>query len=107
MKITEHTRGSYRVIVIVDRLGITADLSPLRTRVQEAIAEGHKSVAIALTPDSFLSSRSLSVLLMSSDHVRDAGGEFVIIAPGADLRRFMAVTELGTYARICDSEDEL
>lgn len=66
----------------------------LRDRLSGAVDGGVKHLVLDLSDTTFVDSMTLGVLLGSSKHLRDRGGELRLVVPRAEIRRIFEITLL-------------
>ncbi|MBD3392612.1 MAG: hypothetical protein GF418_11015 [Chitinivibrionales bacterium] len=107
MQIRQYTRYGHRILHIEERVGLTSDIGCLREALKQAWREGHIHVAVSFTEGSFLSSRTLALLIESAEKATARGGSFTVIAPNTQIREVLAIFDLEWTLRTVTSENEL
>ena len=107
MNMVTYTRYGHRILRINERLGITTDVSDLREALRQAIEDGHLHVAVSLNGDSFLSSRTLALLIENAEKLTARGGSLSVIAPNSQILEVLAIFDLEWTLRTVKSESEL
>ncbi len=107
MEIDVHQTGEYRVFRILEDVGLNSELSFLKSRIEKNLADGAKNVAIAFTPESYLYTKSIAVLIACSEMIKDAGGHLAIIEANKDILDILSVIDFDKMIRIVDKESDL
>lgn len=107
MNIAVFVKYGHRIIRVVDPVGITSDISALRQAIDAAFTEGELHVAVSFHEDSFLSSRTLALLIESAEKATGRGGTMTIIAPNTQILEVLAIFDLEWTLRTVGSEKEL
>jgi anti-sigma B factor antagonist len=82
------------------------ELLTLRSTIAELVAEGRVWVALRLTGLASIDARGLGELVFTLTTLRARGGDLMLIAPTAAVRKMLAVTRLDTVFSLYDSELE-
>jgi hypothetical protein len=109
MLINTYTKGKFGVINVLEDLTLHANPSSLKTIVDDFASKGVLHVAFAFTPNTFPSSRLMSVLVTSREVLKKEGGTLAIIAPNEKMLDTFTVLNLahGDYFLLVDTEEEL
>jgi len=107
MNIKKYERNGFQVLNITEDLGIQSSLSDLKTIIANLMEKGIKRVAVMFTPNSYLSSESISVLVQSLELMRENGARLVIIRPGEQIGEALRITGLTDMVDFVDSEAQL
>ena len=78
----------------------------LRQTVLALLQDGHRAVALDLTPTGFIDSLGLGVIVAIWKRVRVHGGELAVVCPEPRLRRVFSVVELDTVLPMFDTVDD-
>jgi len=107
MKLAIYTRYGHRILRIDERVGITTDIFDLRRALADAYEHGHLHVAVSFDADSFLSSRTLALLIETAEKATARGGSLTVIAPNTQILEVLAIFDLEWTLRTVKSESEL
>jgi ABC-type transporter Mla MlaB component len=107
MEISAHTSNGYWVLRVEQTVGLTSDVSDIQNAIMEAFNDGNVHLAVSFCRDSFLSSRTLALLIESAEKATSIGGSFTVIAPNTQIKEVLAVFELGCTLKTVGSEEEL
>jgi anti-anti-sigma factor len=99
--------GDFTIINILDSLTLTSDITELRTLVVDNLQNNPPNIAIAFSEDSFLSSKSVSVLVTATELVRDAGGRMVIINPNDSIKHLLHIIAFDGLVDVVQSTSQL
>jgi hypothetical protein len=99
--------AEYRVLTATQDVNLYSDISELQEMVDQALADGVKHVAVRFTPNSYLLSRSMAVLVRCIEVVADEGGSFAILDPNEQILDFLAVVDQERKIRYYRDEQEL
>jgi anti-anti-sigma factor len=101
--------GDVAILDLTGRFVVTAgetEIPPLRSAVRKLIAEGRILLALNLKGLVSIDARGLGELACTLKTLRRCGGELILIAPTAVVRRMLSVTRLDQVFPSCDSEVE-
>lgn len=100
------TVGTWMVLAVAGELDL-ATAPGLRERVREMAPDGPLRVALDLTGVGFVDSSGLGAIVASLKHVRELGGELVLIAPDASpVAKLLSLTGLEpSIARVQTVDD--
>lgn len=107
MNIDIYKKGSYLVFRIRDDIGLSTDLIELRKMIERELAGGARYVALAFSPDSYLYTRSIAVLIACSEMIKDTGGHLAIVDANKDILDILSVIDFDKMIRIFSTEEEL
>ncbi|MBD3392614.1 MAG: STAS domain-containing protein [Chitinivibrionales bacterium] len=100
-------QNGYQIIRIAQTLDRGMDLSPLRSCIEQALAQGINRVALSLTPDSFLYSEILAHLVTYYKMVNAQGGSLWIVQANEKILFILETIGLSDLIHIVPSEDAL
>ena len=101
---TEALKG-YKIIRFMQDIGSNADISDILDTIKKEMESGKKRIALSFTKNSYLSSRSISVLIQCSEMIVEAGGDFAVISPNPDMLEVLAEMGLECKVKVYKSED--
>jgi anti-anti-sigma factor len=107
MRIDATSANGYRVLAIAEDLGLNSDLAQLRAAIDECLAKGLVRIALRFTPNSFLSTRAIAVLVQCVERVNDHAGRLAVLQPNGDIKHCLQVTRLDELFEVAETEDEL
>lgn len=88
------TAGTWAVLAVSGELDL-ATAPGLRERLREMTPEGPVKVALDLTAVGFVDSSGLGAIVACLKHVRELGGELVLVAPDASpIAKLLSLTGL-------------
>ena len=109
MEIRCRCKREVTILDLAGRLMVSpgdAELLTLRSTIAELVAEGRVWVALSLTGLASIDARGLGELVSTLMTLRAHGGNLMLIAPTAAVRKMLAVTRLDTVFSLYDSELE-
>ncbi|MBD3392436.1 MAG: STAS domain-containing protein [Chitinivibrionales bacterium] len=98
-------KNGFELIRMMQDVTINVDIGGLVGEVRNALAEGGQDIAIAFTPLSFLSTRSISVLVQCYEMVTDHGGALEIVTPNRDMLGVLETIGLECQIRVHETEE--
>jgi anti-sigma B factor antagonist len=109
MEIRSRCTREVTILDLAGRLRVSpgdTELLTLRSTIAELVAEGRVWVALRLTGLASIDARGLGELVFTLTTLRARGGDLMLIAPTAAVRKMLAVTRLDTVFSLYDSELE-
>jgi anti-anti-sigma factor len=100
-------QGSYRIVRMLDDVAVTSDISDLRASITDLLKQGARNIAIEFTSESYLSSRSASVLIACFEMIREHKGELAVINPNPTICHLLTIIDLERVIRVVESESAL
>jgi hypothetical protein len=100
-------RGDVLLMRCIDDVGLMSDLGPLYDMLRVNIARRQLHFCFAFSPNSFLYSQHLAVLVKCLERVRDVEGTLTILRPSADLMESLGWLDPGHSIRVIAHETEL
>ncbi|MBD3422597.1 MAG: hypothetical protein GF398_20980 [Chitinivibrionales bacterium] len=107
MNVALKQKAAHTIIAINDDIIMSSDIQELKGIVQQLLNEGKKSIALAFTQDSYLSTPSVRIIAQCFELIKDRQGAFTFIAPNRDIRDMLDILNLRVMVTIVGSEDEL
>jgi len=107
MEIHTTKYGNFHLIRIIDDIAVTSDIAELRDCVEELLEDGARNIAIGFTKESYLSSRSASILIACFEMIKEKGGELAIIRPNPTILHLLTIIDLEGVIRIVNSDEAL
>ena len=107
MRIETSALHGFQVLAVKEDLTMHSDCTPLRDKVSELIEQGNPRIAVSLTPDSFLCSRTIATMIQCVEYARDADGVFVLLKPSLEVVNAFKLVGILQLMKVCASEDEL
>lgn len=107
MRIEESSRHGYRVIRVTEDIVLTSDVGELREHLEKALQKGEKRVALGFTPNSYLYTEAIAVLVQCFELIQDAGGKLAIINPNEDILDVLRIAGFLDLVAVVKTEDEL
>ena len=100
------TMGTWMVLAVAGELDL-ATAPALRERVREMTPDGAMKVALDLTGVGFVDSSGLGAIVACLKHVRELGGELVLVAPDpSPVAKLLSLTGLEpSIARMLTVDD--
>ncbi|MBD3315743.1 MAG: hypothetical protein GF344_08155 [Chitinivibrionales bacterium] len=99
--------ADYHVLVATQDINLYSNISELQKMIEEALERGVRKFAVRFTPNSYLLSRSMAVLVKCIESVADRKGSFAILNPNEQIMDFLAVVDLEHKIRFYRDESEL
>jgi anti-sigma B factor antagonist len=109
MEISRRHRGEATILDLSGRLQVSAgetELIELRSTFAELVEGGRVWVALCLAGVRSIDARGLGDLVFMLTTLRAHGGDLMLIAPTAVVKKMLAVTRLDRVFQIYDSELE-
>jgi anti-sigma B factor antagonist len=109
MEISCRCKGEVTILDLAGRFRVSpgeTEILTLRSTVADLVAEGRVCVALHLTGLASIDARGLGELLHTLTTLRARGGDLMLIAPTAAVKKVLAVTRLDKVFPLCDSELE-
>ena len=104
MDIQVDSQGTRRVVRIEGK--VTFECCPdFQNRLDSIMDEGVREVAIDFKAVPFIDSSGIGEILRLFKHMREAGGEVVLMNPNRKLQELFAMYRFGQFMRICDEAD--
>ena len=101
------TLGTWSVLAVSGELDL-ATAPGLRERVREMTPDGPLKVALDLTAVGFVDSSGLGAMVACLKHVRELGGDLVLVAPDASpVAKLLGLTGLEPSISRVQSVDDL
>ena len=91
--INEDRNGTRTVLAVNGEIDI-ATAPTLRQRIQDAVDDGVRLVAVDLTEVGFMDSTGLGVLIGGLKRLRQLEGNLVVVSPSDSVRKIFEVTGL-------------
>ena len=107
MKITTYTKYGHRILNVDDPVAFATDITGLHDLIRTTFESGFLHMAVRFTSDSFLSSRTLALLIESSEKATSIGGTFTVISPNTQIVEVLKVFELESSLRTVATEKGL
>ena len=104
--INEDRNGTRTVLAVNGEIDI-ATAPTLRQRIQDAVDDGVRLVAVDLTEVGFMDSTGLGVLIGGLKRLRQLEGNLVVVSPSDSVRKIFEVTGLGDVFGGVDSLDQV
>ncbi len=101
-----HRNGTL-LLRFTEDIGLTKDIQELYEVVRRAVDRGHSHFAIAFTPDTFLHSHHVAVVIKCIERIREAGGALSIIRPNNDIADMLSFVDPDGFTMRVQSEEEL
>jgi anti-anti-sigma factor len=98
---------AYRIFSLLDDLTLNSDITELAELVDRAVASGIRNIALVFTRDSYLSTRTISVLVNCFEAVKDVQGNLAIIGPNEDILDVLGMIDIDRMVRFYPSEEKL
>ena len=104
MHIQVESRGNRRIVRINGK--ITFEYCPVfQSRLDSVMNEGVHEVVLDFKLVPFIDSSGIGEVLRLFKHMREAGGEVVLINPNQKLRDLFAIYRFGQFMKICEESD--
>jgi anti-anti-sigma factor len=104
MDIQVESNGKRRVVRIVGK--VTFECCPLlQNRLDAVMDEEVNKVAIDFKDVPFIDSSGIGEILRLFKHMREIGGEVVLMNPNQKLRDLFAMYRFGQFMKICEAAD--
>jgi hypothetical protein len=107
MKIDIYQKASYLVLRLKEDVGLNSDLGELKSCIEQQLSKGATYIAIAFTPQSYLYTKSIAVLISCSEIIKDAGGHLAIIEANGDILDILSVIDFDKMISLFKTEEEL
>lgn len=99
--------GDFLHVIVPGSVGLTTDLGELYDLVREHIAHRQTRFALQFTPDSFLYSQHIAVLIKCVERIREAGGTLAVVRPSNDVAEMLTVVDPEGFVRRVGSLQDL
>lgn len=104
MDIQVESSGTRRIVRINGK--VTFEYCPdLQSRLDSIMDEGVREVALDFKAVPFIDSSGIGEILRLFKHMREAGGEVVLINPNQKLRDLFAMYRFGQFMKICEESE--
>ncbi|HTY64712.1 MAG TPA: STAS domain-containing protein [Acidobacteriota bacterium] len=104
MDIQVDSNGKRRVVHIEGK--VTFECCPiLQNRLDAIMDEGVNEVVIDFKDVPFIDSSGIGEILRLFKHMREVGGEVVLVNPNQKLQDLFAMYRFGQFMRICQEAD--
>jgi anti-anti-sigma factor len=104
MDIQVESNGNRRIVRIEGK--VTFECCPsLQNRLDAIMDEGVNEVVIDFRDVPFIDSSGIGEILRLFKHMREVGGEVVLMNPNQKLRDLFAMYRFGQFMKICDESD--
>jgi stage II sporulation protein AA (anti-sigma F factor antagonist) len=101
MNIQVESRGTSRIVRISGK--ITFEYCPVfQSRLDSIMDEGVQEVMIDFKDVPFIDSSGIGEVLRLFKHMREVGGEVVLLNPNHKLRDLFAMYRFGQFMKICE-----
>ena len=107
MNILSYQANGFEVLRVVEDVGARADLAELCERVQQALDQGKRRIALVFTPASHLDSRAIGNFARCVEAVRRANGKIAVVQPNPEIADFLRVVGFARHVQIYSTEAEL
>jgi len=107
MKIETRMHNGYAVLSFLEDVALTSDISDLRDMISQYLDRDVRKIAIRFTSQSYLSSKSVGILLQCVESIREAGGKMAVISPNADITDVLSTVYFSELVDSVSSLDEL
>jgi len=107
MLIESYQKGGYQVLNIKEDLTISSDVSELKMLISGYMSRKVLNIALLFTKDSYLYTKSISILVQCLELVREHGGSLAIINPNEDIQDIMNTLDFNRVIRVFPSEDDI
>jgi anti-sigma B factor antagonist len=98
--------GDWAVITVLGDVDL-ASAPALRHEVLALLGDGHRQIALDLTPTDFMDSIGLGVVVAIWKRVRVQGGTFALVCPEPRLKRIFQVVDLDKVLPLHATVDEV
>lgn len=104
MDIQVESSGRRRIVRIEGK--VTFECCPsLQNRLDAVMDEGVNEVVVDFKNVPFIDSSGIGEILRLFKHMREVGGEVVLMNPNQKLRDLFAMYRFGQFMRICEEAD--
>jgi hypothetical protein len=100
-------KGRYQLLRISEDVRLNSDISPVYGIVEQLVADGKLHIAFSFTPQSFLYTRHIAVLIKCLELVRDGHGSIAIVRPNEDIREVLSLIDQESMILQVESEETL
>ena len=107
MRITIYPINIYLVFRIQEDVGLHSDLSELKQQIDHKLSTGTQHIVIAFTPNSYLYTRSIAVLISCLESIKDHNGSLAIMEANNDILDILSIIDFDKMIKIVKSESEL
>lgn len=107
MQTETYCKGKFHVIKINEILHLNSDISELENIINDFVNKNIITIAIHFSDGSYLTSRSGATLIRCWEMIKEHNGMMALLNVNKDIRDFLAIIDLDSLIKICDSEDEL
>ena len=98
--------GDWAVVTVLGDVDL-ATAPALRHEVLALLGDGHRQIALDLTPTDFVDSIGLGIVVAIWKRVRVQGGTFAVVCPEPRLKRVFQVVDLDTVLPLHTSVEEV
>jgi anti-anti-sigma factor len=102
-----HRRGKCLLISFNKDIDARSDISELLPTVREALRDNTTRFAIEFTPNSYLYSKTIAVLVRCMNTVHEEGGDVFVISSNPKLIEALNMFHLDRLLTVCSSVEEL
>jgi hypothetical protein len=99
--------GIYHVIKINEVLHLTSNIDELVDIVDDLLKNNVKNFAISFQDNSYLYSKTGSVIVRCWEKIQDQNGNLTLINTNDDIRDFLAVIDIELLIKKVGTEEEL
>ena len=107
MLIESYQKNGYQVLSIKEDMTISSDVSELKMLVNGYLNRKVLHIALLFTKDSYLYTKSISILVQCLEMIREHGGSLAIINPNEDILDIMNTLDFSRVIRIFPFEDDI
>ncbi|MBD3347366.1 MAG: hypothetical protein GF401_20105 [Chitinivibrionales bacterium] len=107
MAIEKNENKHYHTYSIKEDLTLNSDINDLYPMVHESLEKGTRTVALHFTKNSYLSTRTITVLVNCFEDVKDHEATLVIIDPNTDILDVLGMIDLDKAVKFYPSEEKL
>lgn len=99
--------GTYHVIKINEILHLTSNIDELLSIIDNLLKKNVKNIAISFQDNSYLYSKTGSVIVRCWEKIQDQNGNLALINTNEDIRDFLAVIDIEFLIKKVSTEEEL
>jgi len=105
LEFEEHEREGVTILVLKGRITV-GEVTPVRDKITELTAEGHKQIVLDLEHVDYIDSTGLGNLVISFTQVKNAGGALKLLHLNKRNVELLALTRLHTVFEVFAEETD-
>ncbi|MBD3320772.1 MAG: STAS domain-containing protein [Chitinivibrionales bacterium] len=107
MNIDKKENECYHLFSINEDLTLNSDINALYPMIHQSLESGMHTIVLQFTQDSYLSTRTITVLVNCFEDVKDHEGVLAMINPNNDILDVLSMIDLDKSVKFYPSEEKL